>query len=372
MTERAPPPANEAAAPRVSPAPRVAETRIPKRMTMPRMTMPRMTMPRFAPLALLALLTAIAAPAAAERIELPPSFTPNPTASNGVAGGPQNAATYGSTPLGGCIGAIPNAPQHTLVLPEGMDQLSVTVESGADTTLVVQGPVGWWCNDDDVGLNPGIHGRWAPGEYAIYVGAYNPGESVPYTIRFATTAGGAVPTPVPAPPTPTSPTPPVYPTPVAPPTPVYSTPPAGQMVAPPVAAGGSLAITSDAALAGAASLATGFLPDPHVLSGAAGGPVAAAPLGSTAFGPCAGFVPEQPSHILDLTSSFAFLRVDVSSAADTTLAIYGPSGWLCNDDTLGVNPRIAGAWAPGRYRIWVGTYAPSSPQPYSISFSEWP
>ncbi|NJK28104.1 MAG: hypothetical protein HC925_05815, partial [Coleofasciculaceae cyanobacterium SM2_3_26] len=62
--------------------------------------------------------------------------------------------------------------------------LSLEVESSEDTTLVIQGPGGTWCNDDYRNMNPGIAGQWLAGEYRVWVGSYKRGEYYPYAIRL--------------------------------------------------------------------------------------------------------------------------------------------------------------------------------------------
>ena len=100
---------------------------------------------------------------AQQTLTLGPGFSPDPTRLTGTAGGPTDASVHGSTPLGGCFGWIPATPQHVLTLTEHIEWLALRVSASGDTTLVVQGPVGWWCNDDDIGLNAGMSGQWAPG-----------------------------------------------------------------------------------------------------------------------------------------------------------------------------------------------------------------
>jgi hypothetical protein len=67
-------------------------------------------------------------------------------------------------------------------LPSQVETLSLSVSSVGDTTLAVQGPVGWWCNDDFNDLNPALSGRWAAGEYEIYVGAFGEMQDIGYDL----------------------------------------------------------------------------------------------------------------------------------------------------------------------------------------------
>jgi hypothetical protein len=56
------------------------------------------------------------------------------------------------------------------------------VESEADTTLVIQGPGGVWCNDDNQGKNPAIAGDWLAGEYRVWIGSYRPSDVPNYDL----------------------------------------------------------------------------------------------------------------------------------------------------------------------------------------------
>lgn len=120
------------------------------------------------------------------------------------------------------------------------------------------------------------------------------------------------------------------------------------------------------------SLSTGFMPDPQVARGMTVGQVPASSLSPDPS--CVGFVPAQPSHVLSLATAFTNLRVLVSAPIDTVLVIRQPDGsFRCNDDTvLGQvqNPTIEGAFAPGAYTIWVGTFSQNNSGGYVIGFTE--
>lgn len=105
-------------------------------------------------------------------VSLRGGFTPDPYVINLQSGGQNNAAyTIG----GSCVGYVATAPDVRLHFQPGSLPLIISVNSGADTTLVINGPDGrWYCNDDGgQGLNPSI--RWnnpMPGQYDIWVGTY--------------------------------------------------------------------------------------------------------------------------------------------------------------------------------------------------------
>ncbi len=118
-----------------------------------------------------------------------------------------------------------------------------------------------------------------------------------------------------------------------------------------------------------AQLASGFYPDPHQISGYSGGAVSAGVLGAR----CRGWIAQQPDHVVDLHSNFAFLRAFVQSHRDTTLVIRTPNGgYLCNDDTFGHNPSLNIPAMPGRYLVWVGSYQQGDGAAYTLSMTEIP
>jgi hypothetical protein len=59
------------------------------------------------------------------------------------------------------------------------------VESPQDTTILISGPGGTWCNDDFEGKNPGIAGQWLAGTYKVWVGSYDKNNYHPYIIRIS-------------------------------------------------------------------------------------------------------------------------------------------------------------------------------------------
>ena len=103
-------------------------------------------------------------------------FIPNPTVMAGVGGGDRRAAQVVNsrqTPTGLCLGYISAEPHEEITLENSFSNLEVSVESELDTTLIISGPGGVWCNDDSKGShNPAIVGEWLPGLYRIWVGSY--------------------------------------------------------------------------------------------------------------------------------------------------------------------------------------------------------
>jgi hypothetical protein len=118
---------------------------------------------------------------------------------------------------------------------------------------------------------------------------------------------------------------------------------------------------------GVRTLAPGFLPDPMTVPGSARGTVDASTLSPS----CAGFVAAAPDLALVLRGPEPWLRVYVQSPADTTLVVRRPDGTFhCDDDSYGRHPSVEGAFAPGRYLVWVGTYHAGQTATYTLSVTE--
>lgn len=106
-------------------------------------------------------------------VTLPGGFTPDPYTVSLSSGGSINAAdrNLGSD----CRGYIANAPDFRLNFSAGSLPLIISVDSGSDTTLVINAPDGsWYCDDDSGdGLNPSVRfGSAMSGQYDIWVGTY--------------------------------------------------------------------------------------------------------------------------------------------------------------------------------------------------------
>jgi hypothetical protein len=105
-------------------------------------------------------------------VNLRTGYTPDPHVVAVQSGGSINADRLG----GQCRGFISASPDVRLVYSSGSLPLIISVASGADTTLVVNGPDGrWYCDDDGGvnGLNPSVRfERPQSGRYEIWVGTY--------------------------------------------------------------------------------------------------------------------------------------------------------------------------------------------------------
>lgn len=123
-----------------------------------------------------------------ENVQLSPNFTPDPTTIRGISGGEQTASEVvgrSTSATGPCNGFIDAQPDHTIVLTQFFNYLSFQVQSPEDTTIIVRGPGGTWCNDDYSGKNPGIAGQWLSGTYEVWVGSFDQNTYHPYVIRVS-------------------------------------------------------------------------------------------------------------------------------------------------------------------------------------------
>ncbi len=122
-----------------------------------------------------------------ENLTLTPNQLGNPTTVRGISGGALAAAQVAEraeTETGPCLGFVDTQPDHILLLTESFNGLSLQVQSAEDTTLVIKGPGGSWCNDSYTSANPGIAGQWLPGTYNVWVGSQRSTGYFPYIIRI--------------------------------------------------------------------------------------------------------------------------------------------------------------------------------------------
>lgn len=282
----------------------------------------------------------VAAPASAQslrtsatgtygQVRLTAGFEPDPHSVTVQAGGGIDAS--GTAAGSGCTGMIAQRPDFTLRYTAGDYPLYISATSDADTTLVVRMPNGaYLCDDDSAGsLNPVVHvGAPASGRYQIWIGTFGDG----------------------------------------------STPAPAMLHISEIGAGGAMQAEPDPSLEpafGTATLAGGFLPDPHTVQIAAGGAFAANQLPAPG---CTGYIAAAPDYRVHFTPGSLPLIFSVASDADTTLVVNTPDGqWHCDDDggVNGLNPMIRfDVPQSGQYDVWVGTYAEGALQNSVLHVSE--
>ena len=270
-----------------------------------------------------------------DNVSLVTGFNPDPYLVSILAGGDSAAAEE----LGAdCVGNVTSMqPDVALNYTAGSSfGLYLYAEAAEDTTLIVLGPDGWYCDDDSHGdLNPGVtFDSPSSGDYLIWVGTYGGGVvdaelGITETL-FGDTAGAVT--------------------------------------------SSSSVDASDFPSDGLfenVSLTTGFTPDPYSVELTAGGDnPASSELGTE----CTGNVTSsQPDVVLNYTAGSNYgLSLYAESDSDTTLIVLTPSGWRCDDDSYGdLNPNIRlDSPQSGDYLIWIGTYD-SGVADAELGFSEY-
>jgi hypothetical protein len=96
----------------------------------------------------------------------------------------QKIARTENTATGYCDGYVNTRPNHLLKLESFFEFLRLEIQSSADTTILVEGTNGVWCNDDAGSANPMIEGQWQTGLYKVWVGSYQPNTSHSYQIKI--------------------------------------------------------------------------------------------------------------------------------------------------------------------------------------------
>ena len=123
-----------------------------------------------------------------QNITIDRGVTRAPLLVDGVSSGSLAAlevARTEQTATGYCDGFVNRQPNHTLTLKKFFDFLKIEVDSSTDTTIVVQGPGGIWCNDDANHTNPVIEGQWQPGIYKIWIGSYEENVTNNYRLKIS-------------------------------------------------------------------------------------------------------------------------------------------------------------------------------------------
>jgi hypothetical protein len=247
--------------------------------------------------------------------DIGPGFTPDPQTGTGTTGGRRDAAeAFGSQ----CSGSVDTTPDHVINVTDAVN-LKLYTTSTTDSTLVLRGPSGTFCDDDSRGeLDAEINAVLRPGRYEVYVGHL--GETGQYTLTLTENVGGA------------------------------STGAGDE---------GSIEPYRDF------TLGSGFTPDPQRSRGETGGSRDARSYGKA----CVGTIDTTPDHRLTVTSALD-LKIFVESSTDSTLVVVGPNRTWCDDDSHGdLDAEVSGSFAPGQYEIFVGTNGEQNGS-YTITLTE--
>lgn len=212
-----------------------------------------------------------------------------------------------------CAGFISERP--LLVLNVEKEQpVRIGVQSAADTTLVVKGEGGPYCNDDFDRLDPAIEEVLPVGTYEIYAGVYDSEMGTPpVTIHVRPYEQSEL---------------------------------------------GKPDVNAEPRYR-SLNLAAGFEPQTFELTAGGDQRVDAMNLAPT----CVGYIAASaPDVKLDVSGIRTSLVIKASSENDLSLVAYAPDGqWFCNDDADGSNPRLNISRVPdGTWSVWIGTYAPST------------
>ena len=89
------------------------------------------------------------------------------------------------TATGYCDGYVDSQPNHLLQIESFLEFMRIEVASPIDTTLLIKGSGGVWCNDDYSSANPIIEGQWQQGAYRVWVGSYQADTKNNYQIRLS-------------------------------------------------------------------------------------------------------------------------------------------------------------------------------------------
>lgn len=230
-------------------------------------------------------------------------FTPDPQTATGITGGPDRARDrFGPD----CPGMIARQPDHIINVTSELNLRLYTV-TDVDSTLVLHGPSGTFCDDDsgDSPLDAEINATLQPGRYEVYIGHI--GRSGSYTLTLTENLFGGR--------------------------------DRGQSA------------SGDRGRYGNFRLGAGFLPDPQTATGRSGGGRSA----SATYGSgCVGQIAASPDHRLTVTSRVN-LRIYTESSVDTTLVVVrGNQRWCDDDSGSGLNAEVRGRFEPGEYEIYVG------------------
>lgn len=271
-----------------------------------------------------------------EPVTLATGFTPDPLR---LAG-----RTAGARPLSerapGCRGYVGAAPDRVFELGTDFGFLRFFVTSRENVTLAVRAPDGEWrCSGRPLLGAPREEGAFAPGRYEVWIGSIAPGAEIGY--ELSVTEFHSV------------------------------TPATGRTLEGTAISSGAdlgLEIAAEEGRFRDRRFPRGFLPDPRIDDGQAGGSIRAGLIG----GGCRGRIEAQPNHVVELRDDFDYFRVELEAPEGaTSLIIRTPSGgYLCSAPDEG-NPRIEReSWPQGRYRVWVGSRARDETPEYRIVYSE--
>lgn len=223
-----------------------------------------------------------------------------------------------------CAGFIGDEPDLFIHVSEERVlrlQASPVDDPNADLVMAAMSNSGTvLCSDDADGLNPRIESAFSPGQYRVWVGAFEEGKEQSFQVRVSDVLlelpDGPVPSSIDG------------------------------------GAFGGLSVSAE----------TGH----GTLRGRGGGTREANTIGPG----CVGFIGMQPDHVLRLESAMRLRVTARATDADLVLLLQDSQGRvLCNDDADGRNPALFEDMGAGVWNVYVGSYAPSHYPEYVLRVS---
>ncbi|HEY9834225.1 MAG TPA: hypothetical protein V6D26_26980 [Stenomitos sp.] len=124
-------------------------------------------------------------------LKLSSGFSPGAGQASGRTGGTYSLSSIANSDRNKkpCIGYGSETPDHIMVLESNFPKLAVEVNSGKDTTLIIQGPNNLILCGNDTKTSKGVSkdasveaSNLPPGEYRVWVGTIQEGQRWNYSL----------------------------------------------------------------------------------------------------------------------------------------------------------------------------------------------
>ena len=286
-------------------------------------------------------------------VPLRTGFIPDPAVLVGFAEG--TAGLEVSDPPECATGFFERSPTHVFAFETRVGFLRFYATSPGDLAMAVRDAEGHWhCNDDRFGRHPSVEGTWTAGRVEVWVGTHVAGERHEYQLRLTETRsmrpgvgpeGGD----------------------------------SGDETE--LARDAGFLVEAETGRFDGIRLRRGFLPDPRMLAGDSTLPEGQDGTDASIMGgACHGLTAHAPSHVITLLDDLDFFQLYLlplsedrwasDEAPGLSMMILRPDGTFACDDADEGLELSAASWAPGVYRVWIGTELGESPIPYRLGLSE--
>lgn len=307
--------------------------------------------------ALAFMLSAITVSGADAQIEgvvpLRTGFTPDPAVLVGTAVGRSPLDLREPVECG--AGFFSGAPSHVLQFETRVGFLRFYATGPGDLALAVRDAENHWhCNDDRFGRHPSVEGTWTQGRVEVWVGTHAPSPGEDYELRLTETRSMR---------------------------PGVGPEGGDSGDESELARDAGFLVDAESGRFDGIRLRRGFLPDPRFLAGDSTLPADEEGTDANVMGgECHGLVSHAPSHVITLLDDFDFLQLYLLPMNDArwpgeeppglSMVILRPDGTFeCEESGDGIE--VSGpTWAPGVYRVWVGTDLGEGAMPYRLGISE--